>query len=98
MLSPAARNGSREALPSPCISYGHHEVRERLMQGALHAVIGKGIPDRETDGVGREIILWMRIHWYYQRISSENFIANKLIRYEMPYRTFFVSQDAIQKS
>jgi hypothetical protein len=31
MLSVATRNGSREAMPSPRISYGHRQVRKRLM-------------------------------------------------------------------
>jgi hypothetical protein len=39
----AARNSSREAFSSPCISHGNRQFGERLMQGALHAVIWQEI-------------------------------------------------------
>jgi hypothetical protein len=34
------------------MSHGYRQFWERLMQGALHAVTSKGIPDGEIDGPG----------------------------------------------
>jgi len=68
--SVAARNGSR-ALPSPRMSHGHRQVWERLMQGTLHAVTSKGIPNWETNGAGLRLAVLQHVNVSELKASHE---------------------------